>query len=204
MATVPDALTTLTKVKANLGITDSASDAVLESLINGASAFVKQYCGRNFKSASYTEVYDMKQGRRKIFLRQIPVTTITSVKYRSGTPSTPIWNAYSSDSYLTYLAPGYLHFFGMLPEYPQGLQVVYTAGYLIDFTNETDAVLHTLPIDITMAVNEMVASFFNLLKSGGISTETTEGQTVSYDLSKSLNDKTKSILDPYKVIRIAR
>jgi len=48
----------------------------LTILINAASAFVENYCNRNFKSRSYVEYHDGGSGN-EIFLDQLPVTQIT-------------------------------------------------------------------------------------------------------------------------------
>lgn len=202
--TVPtDALTTRTKVKSYLGITGTDNDTVIDELITGVTAFVKGYCGRNFLSTAYTEIHDTKQGRHKVFLKNLPITTLTTVEYRGGTPSTPVWNTYSADSYLLYANAGYVYFYGELPETHQGLRFTYTAGYLIDFTNEFTGT-HTLPADITMAINEMIGAILNTRKAGGITTETTEGQSISYDFKRSMSDNVKSILNGYKLYNLAQ
>lgn len=205
MATVPtNALTTRTKVKSYMGITDASSDTIIDELIGGITAFIGNYCGgRNFLSTSYVEIYDTYRGRHKIFLKQIPVISISAVEYRSGTPSSPVWVTYSADGYLSYLNEGYIRFYGSLPEIAQGMRISYQAGYLIDFANEYSAT-HTLPEDLTIAANEMIATILNTRKSGGITNETTEGQSITYDYKKGLTDTVKTTLDAYKIIRIAR
>lgn len=203
--TVPtDALTTRTKVKSYMGITGTDNDTVIDELITGVTAFIKSYCGgRNFLSQAYVEIYDSKRGRHKIFLKQLPVSALTVVEYRAGTPSTPIWNTYNADTYLLYGNAGYIHFYGGLPEVPQGFRISYTAGYLIDFTQEFTA-FHTLPADLTMAANEMIATILNTRKSGGITTESTEGQAITYDtMAGAVSKNVKNILNGYKIFRIA-
>lgn len=203
--TVPtDALTTRTKVKSYLGISGTDSDTVIDELITGVTSFVKNYCGgRNFLSQSYSEIKDTKHGRHKLFLKNFPVTALASVEYRGGTPSTPIWNTYNADSYLPYYDAGYIFFYGALPEVAQGMRINYTAGYLIDWANEFTAT-HTLPADLTMVVNEMIGTILNTRKSGGITNEATEGQSVTYDYKKALSASGKATLDNYKIIHIAR
>lgn len=203
--TVPtNALTTRTKVKSYMGITDSSSDTIIDELITGVTAFIQGYCGgRNFLSTSYVEIYDTYKGRHKIFLKQIPVTAISAVEYRSGTPSSPVWVTYSADGYLSYLSAGYIRFYGALPEIAQGMRISYTAGYFIDWANEFTAT-HTLPADLTMAANEMISTILNTRRSGGISNETTEGQSITYDFKRAMTDNVRNTLTSYKVTRIAR
>lgn len=202
--TIPtDALTTRAKVKSYAGISSTDFDTVIDELITYVTAYIKSYCGRQFKAASYIEIYDTYQGRKKLFLRQRPVNSITTVEYRSGTPTSPIWNTYSADSYLKYLEEGYIHFYGGLPGISQGLRVTYNAGYLIDFTDEFNSAAHTLPEDITLAATEICAVILNKRKSQGISSETTEGQSITYETPK-LSDHQRNILGKYKMLRIAR
>lgn len=202
--TIPtDALTTRAKVKSFLGITASDNDALIDELITYVTAYAKSYCGRNFLAAALVEAYDTYEGRKKLFLRQRPVNSITSVEYRSGTPSSPVWNTYNADSYLKYLDEGYIHFYGLLPEVHQGLRVTYNAGYLIDFTQEFDTAHHTLPEDLTLAVTEIIAGILNTRKASGVTNEATEGQSITYAIGK-LSENTKATLDKYKFIRIAR
>jgi hypothetical protein len=197
-------LTSVDKVKEYMGITDATSDTLIGNLVSEVSIYIANFCGgRNFLSQSYTEVYDTKAGRHKIFLRQIPVTAITSVKYRGGTPSNPTWLDYHVDGYLTYLKPGYIHFFSSLPGVAQGMQIVYTAGYIIDFNNYDDIMQHNLPKDITMAANEMVANYMNTRKAAGISSESTEGQSIQYNMERAMTQNVKTILNSYKLNFIA-
>ncbi len=199
-----DALTTRTKVKSFLGITDTSSDTLIDELITGATQLIKSYCGgRSFISQSYSEIYDTFRFRRKIFLRQRPVISLTSVEYRSGVPSNPTWNTYNADSYLLYAGAGYIHFYAQLPEIPQGLRINYTAGFLIDFTQEFDSAHHTLPEDLTLACNMLVARLKNKAKSQGISQETTEGQSISYSMT-DMGDEIKSIISKYKYFSLSK
>lgn len=203
---MPDALTTRQKVKDYLSISDTNSDVVIDEAINYITQFIKSYCGgRNFLSQSYTEMYDSFRFRRKIFLRQYPVTVVSLVSYRSGTPTAIVWVPYDANGYLPYLNEGYVHFYAQLPEVHLGLQVVYTAGYLIDFTNEFDPTKHTLPEDLTYVATEMVAIMMNTRKSAGIITESTEGQSISYSFkARELDDNHRNILSGYKTFRLAR
>ena len=197
-------LTTTAKVKAYMGITDASSDTLIDGLILQVGSFISDYCGgRIFDRQDYVETYDTYNGRHKIFLKQIPVTAVSAVKYRAGTPSSPVWNTYNADSYLPYLNAGYIHFYGALPTVAQGLQVSYTAGFLIDFTHETDPLLHTLPQSLTMAANEMIANILNTRRAAGITSETTEGQTIQYDMQRAMTSNVKNALHSYKMFRIA-
>lgn len=203
MSLLANALTTTAKVKTYVGITDSNSDAVIEMLINQATLFIENYCGgRKFLSQSYTEVYDTDG--KVIFLNQYPVTAIASVKYRSGTPSTPVWNTYNVDSYLSYLNEGYIKFYGNLSKIPQGMQIIYTAGYLIDFTSgttEADITKHTLPFELTMACTMLTAHYLTNRQAHNITMLRTEGQEVRFNATSEMPDAVKEILTSYQAFR---
>lgn len=204
MSALPQALTTTAKVKTYLGITDSASDSVIELLINQATMFIENYCGgRKFLSQAYVDIVDTKN-TDKLFFEQYPVTALTEVAYRSGTISAPVWVAYSVENYLLYAKAGYVKFFNTLPVTSQGIRLSYTAGYLIDFANETTA-SHTLPFELTMACTELVAYKLNTRQSQGISSQSTEGQSVTFK-GNGDNDmpmSVKQVLAQYQTFRYA-
>lgn len=205
MAVPADALTTRAKVKSYLDITDSNTDTIIDELINYTTQYIKSYCGgRSFLATNYVETYDTYRGRRKVFLKQRPVNSVSAVKYRSGTPTNVVWVTYNADGYLVYNDEGYIHFYAQLPQISQGLQITYNAGYLIDFANEFTA-QHTLPADLTLVATEICAKIFNTRKSAGILQETTEGQSVSYSYkSHELDDTHRTVLASYQQHRIAR
>jgi len=82
------ALTTLSEYKTYAGITTTATDTRLTTLVSAADAFVKRYCGRSFESGPYTQVYN-GTGDESLQLTEYPVTSITSVtqKFTDGTTS---------------------------------------------------------------------------------------------------------------------
>lgn len=69
---------TLANVKLHLGITTSADDALLTQLQAAADAFIEEHCSRTFGGGSFTE--DHPGGGRAVFLRNFPVSAVTSVK----------------------------------------------------------------------------------------------------------------------------
>ena len=203
----PYVLTTLQKVKDALGISDTNSDTFLNEMINQASMWAQNYCGgRNFLSQQYVEVYDTREMSQKIFLRQRPLTSdningLLVVKYRSGIPTNPLWVVYDANGYVVYMPEGYIHFYGQLPKVHQGLQITYTAGYLIDFTNEFDNTKHTLPEDLTWAVTQLVSREMNLRLTKGQALILTEGQRIQF--KDALDPDIQGILDSYKTAHYA-
>lgn len=89
-------LITLARAKQDIqSITDSSQDALLNTLITAASDAVEKYCRRRFLSKSYDELYD-GHGDRRLLLRQYPVQSVQSVRYRPVTVLKIINNAVST------------------------------------------------------------------------------------------------------------
>jgi uncharacterized phiE125 gp8 family phage protein len=172
-------LTTKSKVKAYLGISGITHDTLLDELIKNATASIERFCNRSFTEASYTEYFDTVGGNSKIFLRNYPVASLTSVKYRSGTWGAITWESLNVNDYILN-DNGKVAFSFPFPDAEKYLQIVYTGGYKIDFTDELDISAHTLPFDLTQVATEIVAQSFNLRTSVGISNESTEGQSITY------------------------
>jgi hypothetical protein len=65
-------------------ITDSSQDALLTALITAVSDAIEKYCRRDFTSKSYDELYS-GDGDRRLFLREYPIQSVQSVRYRPVT-----------------------------------------------------------------------------------------------------------------------
>src|SRR5262245_60547755 len=75
-------LDTLANVKTRLGISTSADDSLLGLLQDSADAWVAGYCERDFAGGTFTEYHP--GGTAYLFLRNYPVTGVTSVKADAG------------------------------------------------------------------------------------------------------------------------
>lgn len=189
--------TTLTKLKYHLGIptTDTSEDNKLNQLITEVEASVLRYLRRgNFISEQKTEYYD-GTGRETLVLRRRPVTAVAAV-YRDsqgyggqnpdGFASTSILTA-GSDYFIPSLdeneqnggiliAIGSGGFFvgdyenvGQWPVGRGNIKVTYTAGY------------NTIPDELTLAVNQMIAAIRAGTEKGGLIGSETFGE-YSYSL----------------------
>jgi hypothetical protein len=65
-------------------ITDNSQDALLGVLVAAYSDAVRKYCRRDFSLQTYDELYD-GTGDRRLFLRQYPLVSVASVRYRPVT-----------------------------------------------------------------------------------------------------------------------
>src|SRR5262245_51066680 len=80
--TNPMSLDTLANVKLRLGITSSADDSLLGLLQDSADAWMTGYCERDFAGGTFTEYHP--GATAFVFLRNYPVTGVTSVKADAG------------------------------------------------------------------------------------------------------------------------
>jgi uncharacterized phiE125 gp8 family phage protein len=186
-------ITTKSKVKSYLGLSGTTHDTLLDELIKNATASIERYCNRNFTEATYTEYFDTEPVA-KLFLRNFPVSSLTSVQYRNGTWGAITWENLNINDYLLN-ENGKVSLAFVLPQAEKYIKIVYVGGYKIDFANETNPALHNLPADLTQIATEIVAQTFNQRTSVGISNETTEGQSITYkdsDVTKQYSSRLMS------------
>src|SRR6516225_5475639 len=78
-------LITLSRAKQDIqSITDSSQDGLLTTLITAVSDAIEKYCQRPFYSHSRDELYN-GTGDRRLILREYPIQSIQSVRYRPVT-----------------------------------------------------------------------------------------------------------------------
>jgi len=153
------ALTTVAKVKAHLKKTDTTDDALLAALVLSAQAMIEKYCQRHFDAADYGPEYYDGNGECDLLLNEFPLISITSLYVDAE-------RVYGSDcllvegtdfvkykdegriELLTETTGSYVSASGFVKA-PLAVKVSYRAGYA------------TIPYDLELAANEMVAFLFN-------------------------------------------
>jgi len=73
---------TLANVKTSLLISGTTDDALLNRLLDAADGFITEFTGRDFAGGNFTETHTA--GRSLVFLRNYPVTSVTSLKVDSS------------------------------------------------------------------------------------------------------------------------
>lgn len=148
-------LTTLERVKAELGITDSSKDSILNSKIDEASSDVEAYLGYSVKRETVSERFWQPrafEAPEYLLLDHTPVATITSVTLDDVVIDTDLYRL-DSDTGQLYA----LDSFG----YPdcwlicKDCIVAYSGGYLLPGESGRN-----LPFAIEAAVVELVQSFW--------------------------------------------
>lgn len=201
------ALTTLARAKSFLDISGDKYDTVLTMLINQATGFIEGYINRSLLSQSYVEVRD-GSGAQEMVLWQTPVTTLAKLEVNSNTIGDPSWQTIDSSRYGWYsdgrikFSTAFSAFLASESAYflegPQRYRITYTAGYLIDFDNENNAALHTLPQDIEYACLKLVSAIFNTRKAEGLVSATVDRLNMRYRGTVMSDPELKDILSGYQ------
>ena len=202
-ANVAYALTTEQRIKDRLAITVSDLDTVIKRMMYGATDFIQKLCSTpSFKRATYTDqIYngsDTNSDSRKnmLILKCAPVVSVSAVKYNAGSQASPSWVTMSSQDYTLDIETGILHFSGTIPAGIANISVTYVAGYLVDFTDEFNNVVHTLPYELSDLCDRLVTKALKRRESEGKSTETFNGSTITWgDL---LEDADLTMIANYK------
>lgn len=77
-------LITNPRARVNLPNAPASDDTAIDYLISAASRAIQKYCQRDFVSTSYDELYN-GNGDRRLVLRQYPLLSVQSVRYRPVT-----------------------------------------------------------------------------------------------------------------------
>ena len=201
------ALTTNARVKARIEITVSTLDTVIDTMIASVTDFIEQQCGgRRFKETTYTnEVYDGSivgvnpQPLPYLILKNAPIASISAFEYRNGTRTSPVWTAFQDDNYEPMNSRGIVKV--DLPAGYQNIRVSYVAGYKIDFTDEDNVAVHTLPFELSDLAERLVIKRIKRRESEGKSQETLGQSTIAW--GAFLEDADKDIITRYKRVVIA-
>ncbi len=200
MATVAHALTSFQRVKDRLGITVVGFDALLERMIDASTDMIESYCVRRFKETAYSNelVGVESDGGHMAMLKQAPVTVLTSVQYRAGTPDNPSWTSYLASEFelVGDGTSGLVRIYGGVPRGTNNIRISYTAGYKINFASPYDPAQHTLPFDLSDLCERLVVKAFKKRESAGKQTESAGEASTSW--MQSFETEELAALDRYR------
>lgn len=197
------ALTTKERVKERLGITATSFDDLINRLIASTTSMIEVMTGRRFYSTVYSnELYDGQDSygdaKEILIIKNAPITTLTSIEYKTGTNASPTWVAYSANDYDVNLSLGVVRL--KCPKGIQNIRVSYTAGYLIDFSPEADTydvTKHTLPYEITDACERIVTALFKRRESEGKTQESFQESSITWSPSV-IDNETARVIRNYR------
>lgn len=203
MSAVTYALTSEARIKTRLGITSSGFDTLIKRMMYAITDFIEKECGgRRFKETSYTQelydgsmINDEDNSLQFLVVKNSPISTISAFQYRTGSRSNPAWVDFQTDDYEPLSSRGILKMNGSLPRGYQNIRLSYTAGYKIDFANEFDDALHTLPYELSDLAERLVVKRFKKREKDGVSHESF-GET-TLDWKELLEEQDKAVIQQY-------
>ena len=192
-------LTTLAAVKADLGITGTASDDALGALIDQFSDTIGAWCGRAFGLVTVRETLEIARlcDRRSIMLSRWPVASVVSV--------TAAGTALGPELFYADLQAGTLALRGETSGFtlwPAGETVItYTTGYVLPGDED-----RTLPHDVERAAILMVRSAWHAMaRDPSIRSEESAGvSTFTYFAANgdALSLEAQALLSPYRLLSV--
>ena len=186
----------LADTKEYLGISsgDTDNDDLIINMINRATTLVETYLDRVILTATYTnEVYE-GTGSPYLFLRQYPVTALTSIDYRTENYQSS-YETLDTTEYDYRADNGVVRRNANFRSVPAEYRVTYTAGYAAA----------SVPQDLSLAVLDLISYLWNQRKSKGIQSERLGEYSVTwFEGARSIRESGAfAILEPYRRINVA-
>ncbi len=150
---------TLANVKTSLLISGSSDDDILNRLLDAADGFIAEFTGRAFAGGTFTETHTA--GRSLVFLRNYPVTSVTSLKVDTSRQFGSE-TVRSADTYVVHADRGVIESvwgpflpprFGPRDDWPAALQVVY------------DTATSAVPVAVKQAFCELIGHWYRFAKT---------------------------------------
>lgn len=204
MAIKSYALTTRQRLIDFLGLSSSslttAKENVLDRIIDSATEYIENYCGRRFKKTTYSnELYDGNDSGQ-ILLKNYPIISSESfgLDIRNSALNEGGYTSVETNSYIVDYDSGVVSgMSGFNFIKGRGLyRASYTAGY--DFDNSTTFLSDTQAGDVEYAMWKLCAAMWNKRKgSMGVSSESLGDYAVTYAKTAFEDEEIKAILDKY-------
>ena len=161
---------------------DVDESITLENWILQGQDIIEKYLDRNIEQANYTEKYD--GGNQFIFLKNYPVSSITSVKEDDITLDSSEYGF--TETGILYLKDR------NFSEGIQNIEVSYTAGY--------SEIPDSLKRALTIVVQNLIA--YAVRPTDLPTSQGMEGASINYSKDEILTDAVKKILNPFKRVSI--
>ncbi|MBR1869011.1 MAG: phage gp6-like head-tail connector protein [Bacteroidales bacterium] len=201
-----NALTTLERLKTMLGLweeEDEKTDAMLEMLINKASAWVERQVGRSLAKKEYVHWF-YADGQQELTTLEYPITEVHYVKQDGALvdPSTYDYGQTAGIGVIYrdkgWMRAGYRRGLANdIVETKRCIEVSYSAGYVLpkDATEEDP---QTLPADLEGLVWEMASQAFANMMNGSEGLKSFSISDVRWDFDKSVHAEWTQLLNLYK------
>jgi uncharacterized phiE125 gp8 family phage protein len=162
---------------------DVSKDDVLTELINGCTGAIEDFCGRKFKQRTYTDEQYSGSGGKVLYLKQYPVSSVTSVRVLDDDDNEETIEVTRKD-----LEAGMLYSPNSYwPKGDMNILASYTAGY------------GTIPSNLSLAC-ALLVEFYYKLSVADFSSVFGEGNVTIRP--EAFPGKVKSLIGPYKRVRV--
>ncbi|MBQ8135211.1 MAG: hypothetical protein IJ711_00185 [Lachnospiraceae bacterium] len=201
-----NALTTAERMKLMLGLpeeSDERTDAIIDLMINKASAWVERQIGRKLGRNTYTEWYDA-DGQQELVTLEYPIISVEYVKEEGRLVDPAVYDygqtgnigvIYRDDGWLK---AGYrrgLAYDIVAPK--RAIEVKYTAGYVLP-KDATEDDPQTLPADLEGLIWDMVSQAYTNLLNGSQGLNSFSISDVRWDFDKSTHSEWLQLVGLYK------
>ena len=178
-------LVQLATAKSYLGITDTASDTEITRMIDAASEYLEQSCGRVFSQTTHTQTV-ISDGSGSVFLTNAPIA-FPNYGIDSWVKVSDV--LLSEDDFRVYVDRGEIEFVLSVPSCAP-IEVQYRGGY------------STIPADIVQACLEMIAVFYNKTIAKGVTRETLGSATIQYEAGEAVTPFVADVIALYKLFNL--
>ena len=194
------ALASLDQVKEYLDVDadEDESDEIIQTLINGASAWIAAYLKRDLVKRENVEFYS-GDGGDCLALKRYPITAIASVHVDNNRQFSALYLV-DANPYFAKKQAGILEAFQLLGNWAEGsgnIRVRYTAGYDIEEESEEDG---GLPQSIRLALYRIVDKQYRAgftQRKLDIASEMIGDRTTTFR-DDAIPKDVKSMLDPFR------
>ena len=201
-----NALTTAERMKLMLGLpeeSDERTDAIIDLMINKASAWVERQIGRKLGRNTYTEWYDA-DGQQELVTLEYPIISVEYVKEEGRLVDPAVYDygqtgnigvIYRDDGWLK---AGYrrgLAYDIVAPK--RAIEVKYTAGYVLP-KDATEDDPQTLPAELEGLIWDMVSQAYTNLLNGSQGLNSFSISDVRWDFDKSTHSEWLQLVGLYK------
>ena len=204
MATIDNALSTLTRLKSYLEISGSNKDFLLTMILISVSQYVEKYCNRKFKRQVFTQEIYSGSGTDKLALKNFPIIsgeTFTLQRRNTGLNDAGDWETLDSESYFINYESGVISSNTKFITGRQNFRVTYTGGFYLpsdtEYQDGTDDD-KDLPYDLELAVLKICSFEYSKRKSVGVVSERVRDQSVTYAKAIEQDQELRSILARYR------
>lgn len=166
---------------------DTYSGGIIQTVLDGVDAFVKNYCHRNFESIEYTEYFD-GDGEKNLYLPRYPISDVSL--YIGDDDDIEEADLVDADDYIVY-EYGRLYKSSGFTSGHKNIKVIYTAGFSAD----------DMPKDLKLACKILIQVIYDKRDEEGFGLEKYSIERLE-KVFEEMPVEARRILDSYRKRRV--